>query len=596
MGRKSANRKPALNDAQVIVLRGLATEALTARSEIRERRGPYYTLQEWVKAVAIPSFNSLYKTPASEYEELQIYLWFRNYCQCKGPKPQKKPEGEVANVSGGNSSGRLASHDGAGPFVGHWNNALSSKMTEITDSERDGLKKIIEVEEESWKSPPAKASIIAEQDAFTGRVSQRVQELLGWERKQFSDAACFLVVTYRDRNNTIQEFRCTISNQPQSLKFYEPFVTHYNQEMGNEFAMVSGRVLPCHEVHSLPFIDEHPDGVLILSKDVCLEGFTIRELHEMAELFLRKLWVASHSTPPNDQQPPPAPPVCSPSPFRAVEVEATLIQPILPPIPDSLSHRPTQSEVQPPLDHSHSKPLPTGDDNENMVSTTPPSSPGRNVGPSQSPVFSLQLDARSANQAQLSNSAETELTVPDLHPQITHSTDSANELLPTALPNNPSTTLSDTSNTPPKVPARITRGKKKQIRARQSIAPKAAVLKPQSQNTSPIVPVLSTRGKSKQAQPRQLAPLGAATNCDGSEGQPHLVRQRNKPTDVSVPLTKKNPPKGTKRKPGWSWEGDESDLDKENQSDENEPADPGRQTAKRRKLNDTHASKGFKLR
>ncbi|KAJ3567071.1 hypothetical protein NP233_g6610 [Leucocoprinus birnbaumii] len=546
MGRKSANGKPALNDAQVIVLKGLGNEALTARSAIKGGTSPHSTLREWVNSVALPSFNSLYKMPASDYEEWQIYLWFRNYCQRKSAKSNKESEGKREKGSSDNSSGRLksvralvtekhhneihaaatASHDGTGLFVKHWNDAVSAQMSKITDSERDNLKKIIETEEESRKSPPAKASIIAEQDAFTGRVTQRVRELLGWERKQFGDAACFLAVTYRDKNNTVQEFRCMISNQPQSLKFYEPFVTHYDQEMGNELAMVSGRVLPRHEVHSLPFIDELPDGVIVLSKEVRLEGFTIIELREMVDLFLRKLWEKSHTDctadtfplkdldnrekwtslfqklsavtsfstlnssvmsnasvfkfleavslpdhgisfkpPSNDgliadtlnvQQLPSTPLGCSPSPdhTRAVESEAMSPQPIPAPLPDFPPHRPAQPEVQPPLNHSNSGPSHTCNDTEAAVSTTPPSSPGRNIGLPRSPAFSIQPDARSANQARPSNSAEAESAVPDLDPRITPSTESANELLPTSLPNSPFRTLSDASNTPPKLPAK----------------------------------------------------------------------------------------------------------------------------------------------
>ncbi|KAJ3560086.1 hypothetical protein NP233_g11066 [Leucocoprinus birnbaumii] len=245
MGHKGKNGEPALSERQLYVLKGLANEALAARNDIGDWSSPHATLRDWVKVVAIPRFNTLHDTPASEYEERKNASGNSSLDRVKSVQAlvAQKHHSEIHTAA-------KASHNGTGPFVVHWNNALSTKVAEIPENERDDLQKMVEAEE-LRRSSPTKATIIAEQDNFKGRVSQCVRDLLGWEHRQFGDAACFLAVTYRDKNNTIQEFRCMISNQPQSLKFYEPFVTHYDQEMGGELAMVSGRAMRSTAFHLL---------------------------------------------------------------------------------------------------------------------------------------------------------------------------------------------------------------------------------------------------------------------------------------------------------------------------------------------------------
>lgn len=48
-------------------------------------------------------------------------------------------------------------------------------------------------------------------------ISRAVRNLLGWERKQYGDAMCFLTITFRDTDNEVIEERYVLQCKQRHL-------------------------------------------------------------------------------------------------------------------------------------------------------------------------------------------------------------------------------------------------------------------------------------------------------------------------------------------------------------------------------------------
>ncbi|KAJ3567384.1 hypothetical protein NP233_g6402 [Leucocoprinus birnbaumii] len=327
MGRYSKNGEPPLEKEQIRALEKLGDDAVAIRESIRNGKSAYKMLQDWVNAVAIPQYNNLSSSIATPYQQKQIYQWYKNYCQRTAPKPKRQPETSATVPSPipstEESSGRLRSvrdlvlnnhhdeihaaarqaHNGTDKFVNVWNKALSDTVDAIPEAERQKYLQMIHEEDKQRKTSPMKAHILVDQGYMIERIAGRVRELLGWERKQFGDATCFLAITYRDTNNKVQEARFMISNHPDSLSSCDPFLARYDEALDGVLSATSGRTLPRHPVESLPLFDNLTGGALCISECIDFDLFTFTELREVVKLFVERTWVArnpsctSHNVP-----------------------------------------------------------------------------------------------------------------------------------------------------------------------------------------------------------------------------------------------------------------------------------------------------------
>ncbi|KAJ3576593.1 hypothetical protein NP233_g321 [Leucocoprinus birnbaumii] len=320
MGRYSKNGQPPLEKEQVRVLEQLGDDAVAIRESIRNGNSAYKTLQDWVNTVAIPQYNNLSSGIATPYQEKQIYQWYKNYCQRAAPRPKRQPEPKTTvpspKPSTEESSRRLTSvrdlvlnnhrdeihaaarqaHNGTDKFVNVWNKALSDTVDAIPEAERQKYIQMIHEEDKQRKTSPTKAHILADQGYMIERIAGRVRELLGWERKQFGDATCFLAITYRDTNNKVQEARFMISNRSESMTSYDPFLARYDEALDGVLSATSGRTLPRHPVESLPLFDNLTGGALCISECIDFDSFTFTELRDVVKLFVERTWLASNAS------------------------------------------------------------------------------------------------------------------------------------------------------------------------------------------------------------------------------------------------------------------------------------------------------------